>query len=43
MTVEDIEKEFELLQSDVREIKEEVERDAHMDFINSLKQYVNKY
>jgi len=43
MTVEEIEKEFNLLQNEVDDIKEEIERDAHLDFINSLKQYVNKY
>ena len=34
-------KEFEDTLDD--EIKEEIEKDAHLDFINSLKQYVNKY
>ena len=43
MTVEEIEKEFNLLQNELDDIKEEIERDAHLDFINSLKQYVNKY
>jgi len=43
MTVEEIEQEFNLLQQEVSELKEEVEHDAHLDFINSLKQYVNKY
>lgn len=43
MTVEEIEKEFNLLQNEVDDIKEEIERDAHLDFIDSLKQYVNKY
>ena len=43
MTVEEIEKAFNLLQNEVDDIKEEIERDAHLDFINSLKQYVNKY
>lgn len=43
MTLEEAQKEFELLQNDIKEFKEEVEVDAHMEFINSLKQYVNKY
>ena len=43
MTIEEIEQEFNLLQHEVKEVCEEVERDAHLDFINSLKQYVNKY
>ncbi len=43
MTVEEIEQEFNLLQQEVNEVSEEIERDAHLDFINSLKQYVNKY
>ena len=43
MTVEEIQAQFDALQSEVKEIKEEVERDAHLDFIESLKQYVNKY
>ncbi len=43
MTVDEIEAQFNALQSEVKEIKEEIESDAHLDFINSLKQYVNKY
>ncbi len=43
MTVEEIEEQFNLLQKEVKEIKEEIETDAHLEFINSLKQYVNKY
>ena len=43
MTVEEIKQRFDSLQQEVKELKEEVERDAHLDFIESLKQYVNKY
>ena len=43
MTVEEIKQRFDSLQSEVTQLKEEVERDAHLDFIESLKQYVNKY
>ncbi len=43
MTMEEIEQQFASLQSEVKEVVEEVERDAHLEFISSLKQYVNKY
>lgn len=43
MTTEEIRQEFEQLQNEVNELKQEVEADAHLEFINSLKQYVNKY
>lgn len=43
MTMEEIEQQFASLQTEVKEVVEEVERDAHLEFINSLKQYVNKY
>ena len=43
MTVEEIEKQFNQLQQEVKDIKEEIEADAHIEFINSLKRYVNKY
>ncbi len=43
MTVEEIEKQFNQLQQEVKDIKEEIEVDAHIEFINSLKKYVNKY
>lgn len=43
MTIDEIQSKFDAIQQEVREIKEEIERDAHLDFIESLKQYVNKY
>ncbi len=43
MTMEEIREKFDSLETSVNEIKEEIEKDAHLDFINSLKQYVNKY
>lgn len=43
MTLEEARKEFELLQNNINDFNKEVEVDAHLDFINSLKQYVNKY
>lgn len=43
MTMEEIREKFETLETSVNEIKEEIEKDAHLEFINSLKQYVNKY
>lgn len=43
MTVEEIEKQFNQLQQEVKDIKEDIEVDAHIEFINSLKKYVNKY
>lgn len=43
MTVEEIQAQFDALQKDVSEIKEEIETDAHMEFINSLKKYVNEF
>lgn len=43
MTIEEIEEQFNQLQQDVKEVNKEIESDAHMDFINYLKQYVNKY
>lgn len=43
MTVEEIEQQFNLIQEEVKDIKQEIEADAHLEFINSLKQYVNKY
>lgn len=43
MTVDEIEAQFNALQREVSDIREEIEEDAHLAFINSLKQYVNKY
>ncbi len=43
MTIEEARAEFEKLQNDINDFNAEVERDAHLDFIESLKQYVNKY
>lgn len=43
MTVEEIEQQFNLIQDEVKDLKQEIEADAHLEFINSLKQYVNKY
>lgn len=43
MTMEEIREKFDSLETSVNEIKEEIEKDAHLEFINSLKQYVNKY
>jgi len=43
MTIEEAEMQFNLIQNDLREVNTEIESDAHMDFINKLKQYVNKY
>ena len=43
MTVEEIKQQFDQLQQEVKEVKNEIETDAHIDFINYLKQYVNKY
>lgn len=43
MTVEEIQSKFNELQQEVTEIRNEIEQDAHMEFINSLKEYVNKY
>ncbi len=43
MTVEEIKQQFDQLQQEVKEVKNEIEADAHIDFINYLKQYVNKY
>ncbi len=43
MTVEEIQSRFNDLEMEVNQIKEEIEADAHLEFINSLKQFVNKY
>ena len=43
MTIEEIREKFDSLETSVNEIKEEIEKDAHLEFIDSLKQYVNKY
>lgn len=43
MTIEEAEMQFNLIQNDIKEVNAEIETDAHMDFINQLKQYVNKY
>lgn len=43
MTMEEIREKFDALETSVNEIKEEIEKDAHLEFIDSLKQYVNKY
>lgn len=43
MTVDEIQAQFEALQSEVKQISEEIEKDAHLEFIESLRQYVNKY
>lgn len=43
MTMEEIQQRFDAIQQDIRDLEQDMERDAHMDFINSLKQYVNKF
>ena len=43
MSVEEIHSRFYDLVMEVNQIKEEIEADAHLEFINSLKQFVNKY
>ena len=43
MTVEEIKAQFEALEKEVNEVTEEIEQDAHLEFINSLKQFVRKY
>ena len=43
MTVEEIKEQFDQLQQEVTDLKQEVEADPHLHFINYLKQYVNKY
>ncbi len=43
MTLEEIEQRFNELEQEVNEAAQEVERDAHLDFIESLRKYVNKY
>lgn len=43
MTVEEIQQQFDMLKQEVTEVKDEIEKDAHLEFIESLRQYVNKY
>ena len=43
MTVEEIKAQFDALEQEVNTITEEIEQDAHLEFINSLKQLVRKY
>ncbi len=47
MTVEEIQSRFDELDKQIVQIDNEIEKDLHsdphLDFINSLKQYVNKY
>lgn len=43
MTIEEIEQKFNELEEEVREVSNVIEQDAHMEFIESLKQFVNKY
>lgn len=43
MTVEEIQAQFDALQSEVNQVSQEIEKDAHLDFIESLQKYVNKY
>ncbi len=47
MTVEEIQSRFDELDKQIVQIDNEIEKDLHpdphMEFINSLKQYVNKY
>ncbi len=43
MTMEEIESRFDDLQKEVKQVTNEIENDAHMEFINSLREYVNKY
>lgn len=43
MTVEEIQAKFNEIQQEVTQLHDEIEADAHMEFINSLREYVNKY
>ena len=43
MTMEEIQARFDSIQNEVKEVTNEIEQDAHMEFIESLKQLVNKY
>ncbi len=43
MTVEEIKQKFDQIEKNLDDVCDEIERDAHLDFIESLKQYVNKY
>lgn len=43
MTVEEIESKFNELETEVKQFSDELEQDAHMEFINSLRELVNKY
>ncbi len=43
MTVEEIQAKFNELEEVVKPFEDELELDAHMEFINSLKELVNKY
>lgn len=43
MTVEEIEKQFNKLNKELDDFNKDIERDAHLEFINSLKKYVKKY
>ena len=43
MTIEKIEQKFNELEGEIKEVSNVIEQDAHMEFIESLKQLVNKY
>ena len=43
MTVEEIKQKFDQIEKNLDDVCDEIEGDAHLDFIESLKQYVNKY
>lgn len=43
MTIEEIEKKFNELDQEVKEVSNVIEQDAHMEFIESLRKLVNKY
>lgn len=43
MTVDEIQAQFNALQNEVEEVSQEIEMDAHLEFIESLRKYVNKY
>lgn len=43
MTVEEIQQKFDMIDQNLDNVVQEIEADAHLDFINSLKQFVNKY
>ena len=43
MTIEEIRERFDSLESEVTEVTQQIEKDAHLEFIESLRQFVNKY